>query len=246
MNGYCRDNAIEWAVPATFKPWYTRYLQAQESLAQTGSSRSASVASQASSSLATASRTSAWSPEHGSTTDPSSVNIPMKCSRSPSLPPPHLAFKRKVDSDDSEIEFVYPPHPVGPKPSRSRLKKKTPRAGSSAAPIILSSDSDDDQAPIKREVKRQKTMRSAKIPVMKLMSVDEVIELTKFPTSFDIPAHVTRAYKITITDDDWKRWQEAYPDKELTMQSLMKHEVIHPSLISARATDNSLGSRFMG
>jgi hypothetical protein len=45
------------------------------------------------------------------------------------------------------------------------------------------------------------------------MSVNEVIELTKFLTSFDIPAHSTRAYKITIADNDWKRWQEGYPDK---------------------------------
>jgi hypothetical protein len=232
MNGYCRDNAIEWAVPATFKPWYTRYLQAQECLSRTGTSHSTSVASQPSSSLARASWTSIGSPDIANITSSPSVNVPIKRSRSPSFPPPHLAFKHRPDSDDSEVELVYPPRPVKPKSeSGSRLKKKASGDGSSSTPIILSADSDEDP-PVKRKTKRQKIKKSTKIPVTKLMSVDEVIELTKFPTSFDIPAHGTRAYKITIADDDWNRWQEAYPGKGLTMQSLMKHEVILRCLTS--------------
>jgi hypothetical protein len=222
-------------------------IQTHEQHSHIGSSSSTSVAlTQASSSLVAASCLPTGSSDLSSIRDSPSFNIPIKCLCSPSLPPPHLAFKRKLDSDNSEIKFVYP-HPVGPKLTGSQLKKKkAPCSRSLSAPIVLSSNSDDD-FPIKREAKCQKTMKSTKIPVTKLMSIDEVIELSKFLTSFDIPAHSTCTYSFMITDDNWRRWQEAYPDKELTMQLLMKHEVIYTSLIdSALVTVNLLGSRFVG
>jgi hypothetical protein len=148
MNGYCCDNAIEWAVPATFKPRYTQYLQAQKCLSQTGTSCSASVASQACSSLAWASWIFIGSPNIGNFTDFPSVNVPMKHSCSPSFPPPHLAFKHRLDSNDSEVELVYPPRPVKPKSSSSQLKKAS-GDGSPSTPIVLSSDSEED-SPVKR------------------------------------------------------------------------------------------------
>jgi hypothetical protein len=228
MNDYGRHNALEWAAPSTFKPWYTK--RRQQVLQMSQHCEGPYPLSQP------RFRLSSTSSSRHSSSGPSSSRFPSLRPLSPSpdfppagklgsLPPSTSMIKSPMKIKQEQVDT-----PIKLEPVDSVLPVRSCVALSTEV-IEISSDSDDEPRVVvkpaphwkSQKTSKRKTGHSSQIQVTRQQWVNRIVNLESIPSSFDISENEVVGYLIDTDTVEYDRWKRA----EGTMKGIgrLKHEV---------------------
>ena len=223
MCNLSRDNAIEWAEPAIFKPWYTRRQQwkAQQAASVSGSSQSNTPALPAATGIIPSRSNSHTFSDTSKATSPSlSGARAIKDGRPPSLclpSPSKLTFSLPAFKDDPDIEFIDAPVIVKKEPDATAQTSKKQKGNVPGEYFVkevieISDDSDVDKKVLAATLtkrKKSKPKPSGKVQITKLTAVDEVILLDGLPPFYETFEHKKVAYLVDTSQKDYNKWTRA-------------------------------------